>query len=412
MPSNTKKRREAPPGGAQVIVLRTRRANGFAPGTASAPAEPLRILFVIDELDIGGTEQQILEIVRRIDRSRFTPQVCCFRYGRKAAEIAALGVPVMHQPKRLKTDPSLVLRLAALMRRERFDIVQTYLWTANTWARIAARIAGVPHVVASERNVDIWEESYKRVVGRWLARSTDRIIANSEAVRSYLLERGSLEPDKVVTVYNGVNFDRFRAAFDPTPRRTELGLPTDAVLAGVVARVEPAKDHATLLKAFALCGERVPKLHLAIVGDGSEQARLKRMARDLNVADRVHFTGMRSDAVEWLQTFDVSVLSSVKEGLSNTVLESMAAGKPVIATTVGGNPEVIVDGETGFLVPARDPAALAAALARVASSPEMISRLGKEGRKRVNAMFSVARMVAHTERVYLELVRPGTKVAA
>jgi len=412
MQPNHKKRREAPPGGAQVVVLRTRRANGFGPGGGSAPADPLRILFVIDELDVGGTEQQILEIVRRIDRTRFTPQVCCFRYGRKAAEIAALGVPVVHQPKRLKTDPSLVLRLAAFMRQERFDIVQTYLWTANTWGRVAARLAAVPHVVASERNVDIWEESYKRLVGRWLARSTDRVIANSEAVRRYLLERGGLEPEKVVTIYNGVNFDRFRATFDAEPRRAEICLPPDAVLAGVVARVEPAKDHATLLKAFALCGERVPKLHLAIVGDGSEQARLHRLARELNVADRVHFTGMRSDAAEWLQTFDVSVLSSVKEGLSNTVLESMAAGKPVIATSVGGNPEVIVDGETGYLVPSRDPAALAAALARVASSPELIARLGKEGRRRVNSMFSVARMVAHTERLYLELVRPGAKVAA
>jgi glycosyltransferase involved in cell wall biosynthesis len=236
----------------------------------------LRTLFVIDELDIGGTEQQILETVRRIDRDRFEPFVCCFRHGAKASEIEALGVPVIHEPKRLKADPGLVLRLAALMRRERFDIVQTYLWTANTWARVAARLAGVRWVLASERNVDIWEEAYKRVVGRFLARGTDRIIANSEAVRQYLLERGGLAPEKVVTIYNGVNFDRFRAACDPAIRRRELGVADDVVLAGCLARIEPAKDHGTLLQALALVSNRLPKLHLVLIGGGSEEERLQR----------------------------------------------------------------------------------------------------------------------------------------
>ncbi|HEY8517995.1 MAG TPA: glycosyltransferase [Candidatus Binatia bacterium] len=372
----------------------------------------LRILFVIDELDIGGTEQQILEIVRRIDRDRFEPYVCCFRHGRKAQEIEALGVPVLHEPKRLKADPGLVLRLANLMRRERFDIVQTYLWTANTWARVAARIAGVPWLFASERNVDIWEETYKRVIGRFLARSTDRIIANSEAVRQYLLERGGLSPDKVVTIYNGVNFDRFKTPCDPRVRRRELGVGDDVVLAGCVARVEPAKDHATLLHAFALISDRVPNLHLVIIGDGSEQARMQRLASELGLGDRVHFTGFRTDSAEWLQSVDISVLSSVKEGLSNTVLESMAAGKPVVATDVGGNAEVIVDGETGFLVPPRRPNELAEALARVASSRELIASMGAAGRKRADNVFSVRSMVERTEQLYLALVGAGDRAAA
>ncbi|MEW6269388.1 MAG: glycosyltransferase [Thermodesulfobacteriota bacterium] len=372
----------------------------------------LRILFVIDELDIGGTEQQILEIVRRIDRDRFDPYVCCFRHGRKAQEIEALGVPVLHEPKRLKADPGLVLRLANLMRRERFDIVQTYLWTANTWARVAAHLAGVRWLVASERNVDIWEEAYKRLIGRLLARSTDRIIANSEAVREYLLGRGGLAPDKVVTIYNGVDFDRFRTPCDPRARRRELGIGDDVVLAGCVARVEPAKDHATLLQALALIGSRVPKLHLAIVGDGSEQARMQRMARELGIGDRVHFTGFRTDAAEWLQTVDISVLSSVKEGLSNTVLESMAAGKPVVATDVGGNAEVVVESETGFLVPPRRPAELGAALARLASSRELTATMGAAGRRRADGVFSVRSMVERTERLYLDLVGAGDRAAA
>jgi len=374
--------------------------------------ERLRVLFMIDELDIGGTEQQILETARRIDRSRFEPLVCCFRHGAKAREIEELGVPVLHEPKHLKADPGFVVRLARLMRRERVDLLQTYLWTANTWGRLAARMAGIRHVVASERNVDIWEERYKRVIGRWLARSTDRVIANSEAVRRYLLDRGGLAPDKVVTVYNGVNFDRFRTGCDPAVRRAELGLPEDAILAGVVARVEPAKDHATLLRALALISRRLPRLHLAVVGGGSEVARLQASAHELGIADKVHFTGARTDAAEWLQSLDVSVLSSVKEGLSNTVLESMAAGRPMVVTDVGGNAEVLVDGETGFIVPPRDPAAFGEALARLASSPDMMARFGRAGRKRVHTMFSVSRMVARTESLYLELAAGGALAAA
>lgn len=397
-------------GGAQILQWRPRRGSEDPRPAPAGP--PKRVLFVIDELDIGGTEQQILELARHIDRDRFEPHVCCFRYGRKAKEIAAFGVPVHHEPKRLKADPGLILRLASLMRRERFDIVQTYLWTANTWARLAARLAGIPIVVASERNVDIWEESYKRVIGRWLARSTDRIIANSEAVRQYLLGRGGLDPEKVVTIYNGVNFERFHAPCDPQVRRNELGLPEDAVLAGVVARVEPAKDHATLLKAMSLIRERVPKLHLVVVGGGSEEENLRRMTRDLKIGDRVHFTGFRTDSAEWLQSVDFSVLSSVKEGLSNSVIESMAAGRAIAATEVGGNGEVIVREETGLLVPARDTTSLANAIARLAESPELRERFGRAGQERVETMFAVPPMVENTQRLYIELTAMLEKVAA
>lgn len=388
-------------GGAQILQWRPRKdARRTTPGSRTPP---LRILFMIDELDIGGTEQQILELARRIDRTRFEPHVCCFRYGRKAKEIESFGVPVHHEPKRLKADPGLILRLASLMRRERFDIVQTYLWTANTWGRLAARLAGVPITVASERNVDIWEERYKRVIGRWLARSTDGIIANSEAVRRYLLERGGLPPEKVVTIYNGVNFERFRAPCDARVRRQELGLSADAVMAGVVARVEPAKDHQTLLHAMSLIRDRAPRLHLVIVGGGSEEARLRRMTRDLGIADHVHFAGFRTDSAEWLQSVDFSVLSSVKEGLSNSVIESMAAGRAVTATDVGGNAEVIVPEETGLLVPARDTAGLAGALLRLAESPNLRQRFGAAGQARVESLFAVEPMVAHTQSFYQNL---------
>ena len=133
-----------------------------------------RVLFVIDELDIGGTEQQILELVKRLDRDRYVPMVACFRPGRVSAEIESAGVPVFTLRKRAKLDLRLIASLVAFIRRERIDIVQTYLFTANTWARLAAIIARVPVIVTSERNVDMWEERFKPTIGRWLDRFTYR----------------------------------------------------------------------------------------------------------------------------------------------------------------------------------------------------------------------------------------------
>ncbi|MFP6664238.1 MAG: glycosyltransferase [Deltaproteobacteria bacterium] len=366
---------------------------------------------MLDELDLGGTEQQILELVKGIDRDRFEPMVCCFRYGRKAAEIEELGVPVFTIEKNHKLDAGILLRLAELLRRERIDILQTYLWTANAWGRVAGRMAGVPIILASERNVDIWEQKYKRVIGRYLAHSTDRIIANSEAVRRYLLERGGLSPAKVTTIYNGVDFARFHTGTDPMQRRRELGVPDDALLAGVVARVEPAKDHDTLLHALALVRDRTENLHLAVVGDGTQKERLMRLAHELGIGERVHFTGFRTDAAEWIASFDFTVLSSVKEGLSNTVIESMAAGKPVIATAVGGNPEVIVEDETGYLLPPRDPARFGEAIARLVAQKHRIPELGAASKNRVESLFSVGKMVDNTTKLYLDLLARKQKQA-
>ena len=149
-----------------------------------------RVLFVIDELDIGGTEQQILELVKRIDRDRYAPMVACFRPGRVAREIEAAGVPVFTFRKRATVDVRLIAGLVKLMRRERIDIVQTYLFTANTWARLAAILARVPIIVTSERNVDMWEQRFKPTIGRWLDRFTYRTTGNSHAVKTYLLDKG------------------------------------------------------------------------------------------------------------------------------------------------------------------------------------------------------------------------------
>ena len=364
----------------------------------------LRILLVIDELDVGGTEQQIVELVRCLPRTRYAPIVCCFRYGRKAAEIERLGTRVVHLKKRGRIDLGLVRDLVRLIRAERIDVVQTFLIGANLWGRLAALIARVPVVIASERNVDVWEEPLKRGLGRLLlALGTDRIVANAEAVRSYLIDRGAA-PKRVVTIRNGVDMERFAGALDVASLRRSLRLAVDDQVAAVVARLEPQKGHAIVLEAVAQLRDRFPRLRYLFVGGGSAETAIRAEVARRGLEDRVLFTGFRTDSADLIRAADFSILVSTKEGLSNTLLESLAAGRPVIASRVGGNAEV-VSSDVGLLVPPRDPAALAQAIAQLANDPTAAARMGEQGRERAAREFSVPRMAAETAALYEELGR-------
>ena len=371
-------------------------------GDSGTGARPMRVLLVIDELDVGGTEQQIVELVRHLPRARWTPVVCCFRPGRKAAEIAQLGVRVVHLPKRGRLDVRLVRELIALMRNERFDVVQTFLIGGNLWGRIAALVAGVPVVIASERNVDVWEEPAKRWLGLALARFTDRIVANAEAVRAYLVRRGA-DPQRVVTIRNGVDLARFATTVDRDGLRRALGFGPEHTVAVVVARLEPQKGQDVVLEVASRLRDRFPALRWLLVGGGGAEAALRGEAARRNLGDRVVFTGFRTDSADLLRASDLSVLVSTKEGLSNTLLESLVAGLPVIASRVGGNAEVVAAGG-GLLVPPRDANALAAAVELVVADPVAAARMGARGREHVRREFAVGRMVDETAALYDELL--------
>jgi glycosyltransferase involved in cell wall biosynthesis len=362
-----------------------------------------RILFLIDELDVGGTEQQLLELVKRLDRQRYEPVVCCFRPGKVSKEIEAAGIRVITLEKRGKVDPLFVGRLVRMMRRERIDLLQTYLFTANTWGRLAARLAGVPIIVTSERNVDMWEEWYKQRLGVWLDRWTHRTIGNSEAVGDYLAAKG-IARAKLRVIYNGVDTSRFEGPVTPHAAREELGIPQHHAVVGHLARLEPQKDPRTFLAAAAIVARKMPSVSFLVVGGGSLQAELEREAQALGLGGRIVFTGPRRDVPRLLAACDMSVLASVKEGMSNTIMESMAAGKPMVATRVGGNPELMQDGETGFLVSPRDPTALAAAIQRILDDPALAKSMGLQAKARMAERFSVDAMVAATQGLYDELV--------
>jgi glycosyltransferase involved in cell wall biosynthesis len=370
-----------------------------------------RVAFVIDELDVGGTEQQILELVKRLDPGRYRSLVVCFRPGRIAREIETAGTRVVALKKRAPVDPVLVLSLARLLRRERVDLLQTYLFTANTWGRLAGVLARVPAMVSSERNVDMWEEAYKRGASLLLDRFTRCTIANSEAVGAYLVRKG-LHPRKVRVIPNGVDPSRFDGPVTPHAIKTELGIPLHHAVVALVARVEPQKDPITFIEAAAMAAARRPAVSFLVVGGGSLADETAARARDLGIGERVVFTGPRRDVARLLAACDVSVNSSLKEGMSNTIMESMASGKPVVATRVGSNAELVVDGETGFVVRPRDAAGLANAVGRLLDDPALAKAMGLAARSRICRHYSVDAMVAATQSLFDGLVASAGQRAA
>ncbi|MEA3308129.1 MAG: glycosyltransferase, partial [Chloroflexota bacterium] len=229
---------------------------------------------------------------------------------------------------------------------------------------------------------------------------TDRVACVSQLVADFAVEEVGIPRHKIVVIPNGIDAQAFEHLPAKPQARARLGLPLNSTLVGTVARLNPVKRLDVLLQATALMND----VHVVIVGAGPEWERLKTLRKQLGLADRVHLAGQQSNVPEWLAALDLFALTSDWEGMSNALLEAMAAGLPVVATAVGGTPEVVVDGETGFLVPPRDPNALAQAIIRLLRDPDLRHQMGEAGRARVAAHFSVEQMVRKTEALYEKLL--------
>jgi len=360
--------------------------------------EPIRVLHVIATLDPHGAERQMAALCAGLDRRAFEPSVCCLtRGGPLEAGLAAAGVPVMVLGKRGRFDVSVLWRLARVIRRRRPAIVHTWLFTANFWGRLAGALAGAPALVASERAADLWKTWAHRWVDRRLAGLSAVVLANSDGVRRFCVERIGLPPDKVRVIRNGLDLVRFDAAVAAGPRQPLPAADGPVILC--VGRLEEQKGHIYLLQALASLTRAGRRPRVWLAGDGPLRPKLEAAARELGVAAQVDFLGGRDDVPALLRRADVVALPSLWEGLPNAVIEAMAASRPVAATAIPGTDELVAP-ETGLLAPARDPEALAGALARLLDDATLRARLGAAGRRRVERDFALERMIAETEAVY------------
>jgi glycosyltransferase involved in cell wall biosynthesis len=364
----------------------------------------LRVLQIIPTLDRSGAEKQMVLLARGLPRERFESEVAVLaRLGPLESELREAGVPVTLIGKRFKADPMALARLVRLVRGGRFDVVQTWIFAANVYGRLAARRAGVPVVVTAEMAVDLWKGRSQLAIDRRLARWTDRVVGNSRAVVEFYRQAGIPE-DGLECILSGIAPLGPEAA-DAAGVRAELGMPADAPLVVFAGRLAPQKGVADLIAALDLLQHVLPEVRTLIAGDGPLRSELENLAHDFHLHGRVKFLGHREDVPRLLAAADMLVLPSLYEGLPNVVLEAMQLGKPVVATAAPGTTEVVVDGQTGILVPLHTPVELARAMRAVLRDPELAGRLGAAGRARVESEFRAETMVERFAALYERLAR-------
>lgn len=380
----------------------------------------IKLLEFVSQFAIGGTERHVVNLARGLDPSRFELSFACFRRAgpflkdieRLQTPLAEYNINSLHNRNTLKQQ----LRFARHIRSSEIQIVSTYGFYPNVFAIPAARLAGTPVTVASIRDTgEMWTPMQRRLQ-KWVCRWADCILVNSEAVRHRLVAEG-YHREKIAVIRNGIDLTRFTGKGGAGRLRQELGLSPSAPLVVVLSRLYRLKGIEYFLEAAAIVALRFPEARFLIVGDrGPEddayREALERQAARLGLGQRVIFTGFRLDVPEVLSNAAVSVVPSLSEGLSNTLLESMAAGAPVVATRVGGNPEAVEDGVSGLLVPPGNAGALTRAVSFLLENPETARALGHAGSRRIAERFSLEHMVRETERLYQVLLsrssrRPG-----
>jgi glycosyltransferase involved in cell wall biosynthesis len=334
-----------------------------------------------------------------MDAERFHPIVVCQKGGGPFYdEIVAAGIEAHAFELHAKYDPRFFRRLVKLCRDRNVQVIVARSFSTGVVGRLVGRWLRIPVIMAEHSTGRIDHDPKKRPIERLFAPRTDGVIAVAKGQIPFLVEDKGFREQQIRVIYNGIDL----ADWNPAPRDAavlaELGIPEDAPVVGILAMLRPEKDHATFVRAAKLVLERVPEARFVIVGDGVERPKLEALAAELGITDRVIFTGRRTDVPQLLTVFDVSVLSSVTiETFPMSFLEAMAMERPLVATRVGGVPEMIEEGENGYLVPLRDEAALADALVKVVANRETVRRLGARSRAIVEEKFTVERMVRDTE---------------
>ena len=362
-----------------------------------------RILQIIPTLDLAGAEKQLCLLAGGLPRDEFEVHVCALtRGGPLEADLSAAGVPPTVIGKRWKLDPGSFWRLKRHVARLRPDLIHTWMFAANTYGFAAAKACGVANVVIAQRCVDPWKSRLQLAFDRAMARRCRAVVVNSRGVRDFYVQRGA-PADRVRLIPNAVAIPQ---PSDATRGQllAELELPPNSRLIGLVGRLWPQKRVPDAIWAADLLKVIRDDAHLLVVGDGPQHDQLRRFRDLVSIRDKVHFLGQRSDVPRLMPHFDVLWSTSAYEGQSNVILEAMASGVPVVATDIPGTRELVVSGETGYLVPLGDRAAFTKQTECLLNDPALSARLSTAARERVQSEFSVEKMIERHVELYRELL--------
>ncbi|BCJ87757.1 glycosyltransferase [Effusibacillus dendaii] len=374
-------------------------------------AAPAKILYIIGGGEFGGAEQHLLGLIQSLDREQWEPHVIVFYQGELAERLQQLQIPVSVislQTARTLFGLRAVRKLIGAIHP---DIVHTHGVRANLAGRLAklSLPSGFKLITTIHSVLELdYPVPWKRAIFGFLEKRTwflvDHFILVSRAMQQTLYQKG-LPQNRTSVIHNAIRLpDQPPARPSFSRLRAELQLPQDAVLVGTVARLHKVKGHSYLMRAAGMLQNQFPDVHYVWIGGGELEAELKQAAIEAGLQQRIHFLGVRQDVAELLPQFDLFVLPSVSEGLSIALLEAMMSGVPVIATAVGGNPEVVAEGEDGMLVPSQDADALCSAIQSALSTPEQMKRMGQTGQQKVFQYYSLQRLVQETEEIYKKMM--------
>jgi len=377
-----------------------------------AALNPVRVCHITKATGIAGSEKHLLTLLTGLNKAKYQVTLILLVERDKLLEdfvrrFEEGGVQVKRVLIRGDVDPLLVWGLYQLLWKGNYDLVHTHLIHADLYGTLAAKLARVPIILSTKHNDDAFRRHpFLAFLDRLASKFANKVIVISNSLRRFFVEVEGLDSGKIIRIYYGLDAAELGVhKLGGSSVREEFGIAADAPLVGIIARLDPQKGHAYLLTAFAKVAEALPGARLLVVGDGHLRRDLERRARELGIAHQAIFTGWRDDVPCIMAGIDLLVAPSLWEGFGLVLLEAMVAGRPIVASRVSAIPEVVADGETGILVPPKDPQALAEAILRLASDQELARRMGEAGRERIEERFSAKRMVKMTENLYDGLIK-------
>lgn len=374
-----------------------------------------KILYIIDNIEFGGGERVFSQIIRGINKERFSVLVSSNPGGTFEKKLMEVGIKIDPLDMTHRYNLRTISQLKRIIKTKDVQIVHSQGGRADFFARTASRIASVPIIISSMAmlvegyDVSILRKGLYVLIDRWTERWVNKFIVLSEAMRQSLIKRHKIPPENIVKIYNGIEIEEYNPDLKEVRNKKlevkrALGLKNDVLVIGAIGRLVWQKGFEYLIRAAPEVLNKFPKARFLIVGEGPLKNKLILTSEKLNVADRIIFTGFRSDIKEILASIDVLAMPSLLEGLPMVLLEAMAMAKPIVATRIDGITEVLEHVKTGLLVPAENSHALAEAIAGILNDKAKANFFGRNAREAAKEKFSVKKMVQQTERLYEELL--------
>jgi glycosyltransferase involved in cell wall biosynthesis len=362
-------------------------------------------------LGIGGSERNITQLIAGIDKDKFVIYIACFASGKLAEHMRSLGYPIVDLKKAGIYTISGLRSLAFLRKfvnRKRISLIITYHESSDFYGLALSLICRIP-VISARRDMGFKTGLHHRIAYKIVGRYFDAAIAVSDAVKKEVIRRNWFPGEKILTIYNAINVNEYGKTNGGIGLRDKMGIDPKHPIVGMVANIRKVKGYLHFLDAARIILRYNRNVQFVIIGcdpiksDFTTEG-LKRYGKEIRISENLHFLGGRLEIPDLISIFDVAVLASLSEGFSNVILEYMASSKPVVATQVGGNPEIVIHGRTGLLVPPADPCALASAILSILEDKDMAIRFGMAGRKRVEERFSLDIMVRNYERLFEQII--------